>query len=105
MMNEKYLYFDGLGEGGDANISARWYIRASDVVSVLANGNTSFIIPYSVSESASDTVQGFHTAKVAGNPVAAEQVMQQILDVLNTSYTNGLAEIKLAGVHALTYMG
>ena len=105
MMNEKYLYFDGLGQGGDATISARWYIRASDVVSVIANGNTSFIITYSVSESSSDTVQVFHTANVAGNPVAAEQVMQQILDVLNTSYTNGLAEIKLAGGQALTYMG
>lgn len=105
MMNEKYLYFDGLGQGGDATISARWYIRASDVVSVIANGNTSFIITYSVSESSSDTVQVFHTANVAGNPVAAEQVMQQILDVLNTSYTDGLREIKLAGGQALTYMG
>ncbi len=103
-MNEKYLYFDGIGEGGDAAISARWYFRASDVVSVIANSNTSFVITYSVSESATDTMTINHTANVTGNPVAAEQVAQQILDVQNTSYTDGLREIKLAGGQTLTYV-
>ncbi len=102
-MNEKYLYFDGIGEGGDASISARWYFRASDVVSVIANSNTSFVITYSVSEAATDTMTINHTANVAGKPVAAEQVAQQILDVQNTSYTDGLREIKLAGGQTLTY--
>ena len=104
MKNEKYLYFDGLGEGGDANISARWWIRASDVVSVIADSNTSFIITYASADTTTDFLTVNHTANVAGNPVAAEQVTQQMLDVQNTAYTNGVAEIKLAGGQTLTHL-
>jgi len=104
MMNEKYLYFDGVGEGGDSTISARWWIRASDVISVIADSNTSFIITYASADTTTDYLTVHHTANVADNPVAAEQVTQQILDVQNTAYTNGVAEIKLAGGQILAYL-
>lgn len=101
MANQKYLYYDGFGLGDDAALSTRWWFSAVSVLSVIATSNTKFEISYMGADGTQE-IEITHTANVAGNSVASEQVAQQILDVLNTSYTNGVAEVKLAGGQKLT---